>query len=876
MASEYIHSEQSISYILFDWQDGNGWQDVSEYVKWDTIEIQEEGLNQNYRHVQSSATFDLIYDETIYNKLASQTDDVLVTINMNGSLEDYTNLVGIARVGVTYLVNGTVGFTGRFKPFRNRTYNGIVDNMMISVDATDSSHLLDKPIGDIIYENYKVFDPTDTANSIVHQLALVAGFTLDKVSPICSITDVVPVFAPPKTDASILKTLDDLFFEHGYTLNFDSRDRIACINWLGNTTPVFTFDDCNMKLETTVSYQDRDNKYKGIAVKYYELGTRANTLVYRDSKLPYGDREAFAGYDILAGFRYPPEANGTDPGTGDNYMVKQKYTNDGIEYFTNEAVAKGIEKEYYYKAFKSDFSDIIKTTNHRLEKKWDSGIVLEKNDYGNKEAEILLLNNTAGPLKVYYLNVYADVTYRTTSREVTRNVFNDGDEYQSYTLAYIYTQAQADTIADRLASDMAIGRIEYSLLSSNNVLMGSPVHISMGDGTEQDCIVVSRSYSESDGKYEYLLVGIGAETQSKGATSTVDAPVGSQGEATTHVPRYVGGFTSDDLALTNAVPTMKMGDWYLYTGTTDASRTKGKVYRWSTNDSNGNAVWTEVTTKDYIAPAIEDAMALADGTVDTIQIAEDWADAVILNKLFVEKLGAQSVSVSSNTGTGPKVELLKDGNVGLKVNDGTSDVLRAYVGATGSFGAGDVVIGDLNGPSDTSNAGVMWDNSASKLILNGDVSYSFLQAPTVSAGDTNKLVYGDELFTTITDTQGGSVGTVIATFRIESIVSGSIRLRWQWSGTRATAPATSRAILYAKRNRGGTVTTLGTYGGNGSGSVGGTEVLDVSVLPRDLIYLTISVNYGFKMQVLGYSANIVEDLSDTIVSMPITGPFGNV
>ena len=756
MSSPFNHDEQIVDYVLFDWQDGNGWQDVSHVVKWDSIEVQEQAMNQNYRFVQNSANFTLIYDETVYNKLIAQTKDVLVRIQTKGSLEDYKNLVGVARVGTTYLTNGSYAFTGRFKPYRNRTYNGIVNNMMIPINATDSSRMMDKEVGDIIYENYKICDQANTAQSILHQLTVLSGLPITKVNPLLQIDVTVPIFAPAKPTQLIKKLLDDLLFEYGYTLTFDAYDRVHAYNWLGDTTPIFTFDDTNMKLQTEVAYQDKDQEYKGVAVKYYGYGTKESILLYRDNDMPYGDTIGFefTGFPVQGATKYPLQTNADDPATGLPYVVKQKYTDDGIKYFTNSIVESGRQNQYYYKAFQSDFSDIIKTENHTLNYRADTEITVVSTDFGNKEAEVIFQNTlpasdpvSTNTRNIYYFNIYGDVTYRTSERVRRKDIFDDATEYKEYTLAHVFDDvagnAHIENLIERLASDMAIQRVTYKVTASRDIGVGRIVHISMGDGTEQDCVVLSRSYREADGKYVYELMGIGEETQADGTSSVNVAPPIAGGSTETHVPRYVGAYDSDALALSGSTPPMRPGDWYLYSGTTGGGRTKGGVYRWTNTQSDGTAVFTQVVTKEYVSPAIEDAMALADVSAETIQIAEDFADSVILNKLFVNRLGAQAVTVKSAT-SGPYVEISSTSPEALKVNDGTNNVLRAFTGTSGNFGTGDIVLGTPTGSTTpsvfTAESGIFWDQSRRNMQLLGVLGTPDVRDATMSISPGSGLI----------------------------------------------------------------------------------------------------------------------------------------
>ncbi len=64
--------------------------------------------------------------------------------------------------------------------------------------------------------------------------------------------------------------------------------------------------------------------------------------------------------------------------------------------------------------------------------------------------------------------------------------------------------------------------------------------------------------------------------------------------------------------------------------------------------------------------------------------------------------------------SGARVRIFPDNDTGIQVVDGTgSDVFKVMVGGSGDPGAGDVILGDVNGQH------VMWDNSAGALEISG-------------------------------------------------------------------------------------------------------------------------------------------------------------
>jgi hypothetical protein len=114
-----------------------------------------------------------------------------------------------------------------------------------------------------------------------------------------------------------------------------------------------------------------------------------------------------------------------------------------------------------------------------------------------------------------------------------------------------------------------------------------------------------------------------------------------------------------------------------------------------------------VTEAVYTAPAVSDALGLNPTVPNTIAAT------------YIANLETNNLSVKSSKAGGGYVEMLKEDALGLRVNDGSSNVLRAYVDADTNFSKGDVVIGNLTSPTDTNNKGIVWNNTAKQLDVRG-------------------------------------------------------------------------------------------------------------------------------------------------------------
>lgn len=512
--------------VYLDFSDGNGYRDVSSLVKYDSLSITMRSFSDTFHYAQNEATFTLLFDVTIFNLFKAATVNVLcriVDVYDDAYLTAENGAYLLTEAGL-YLMRETGGaiplFYGIIPATSSYKYNGILDNTMFTCHATDSIQLLDKKVGDICYRNYTIMNPASPTTSIVHQLAYIAGFTSAQIDSSITIPTVVQAVSPPSEDESVLTMLDNILFEYGYALNMNEADQISPIQW-NNTTSgyVHQFDDTNIVKE--IERTEKEIEYEGVEVTYNELADRSNVLLYRED-IPYNSSGGFAGVALLSGYMYPAEANVIDDTTGKNQVVDYVYTDESIKYFTNKAVTKGIQDQWNYKAFSSDFSAIVATSGHYLNwnadrKGTDVNVVTSGYDvvidgvnvptyyFGNKKARVILKNNGAAAF-LYYMNINGDVLYRTADRKMLVQNVASTTKVEKYTANFLYNSTDVSALATGLAKNHQVGNVDYTFSSEDAVDVGSVVRVYMDDGTDTTAMVMQREYDESKPTlYDYEL-----------------------------------------------------------------------------------------------------------------------------------------------------------------------------------------------------------------------------------------------------------------------------------------------------------------------------------------------------------------------------------
>lgn len=646
----------------FDLQDGTGYRDVSAYIASDSLVVTTRAFNESYTPAQNTATFKLVYDATLYNLLLAQTKDILVRIVEVILAKDICteNDEEIATAETHYLSTGTKRivtetstpilikqvdtlitedaapvrlFQGHMAPSYERTYNGIMYATQLSCSAEDDLSYLDTPIADpdvleliggVVYTSCKVCDPSNPTNSIVHKLAAIKGLS---VSSTCSIPTVIAKFAPENETDTIKDVMAKLLYEYGYTLFIDAYGIINPVLYrkATDTTAVYTFSDANIIKEVSITETVQD--YDGAYVTYYESKKAEKILLYRDDNCGYNDDGTFAGYSVLSGYKYPPETNVIDDTTGTWTKVYQEYTDEAIKYWTNKAVANNLD--YNYKAFSSDFSSIIATENQYQYSRVDSGIVADSTtEFYNKKCRIVWKNPEPTAKKIYYNNVYGDVYYRGVAKKL--KIYKTLDvkpvSPYEYSMQFVFDETNASAFAGFISAQyISCRHTKYTLTSEDLVSVGSFVNITLGDGTNQACIVMSDEFDFTELQHKYVLISVATTAL---AINAKDTSVTVTADNTYSYGNQINIVTVENIAeqVANNTPiyrgkwldteptTSVNGDWYVRYSVSSGTTNRGVFYK------NSSGVWTRTTDSRYVGSgAINDIINIcANSTYGTV------------------------------------------------------------------------------------------------------------------------------------------------------------------------------------------------------------------------------------------------------------------
>ena len=483
--------------VYFDFQDGAGWENVTAYIS-PEIRIRSRAMSDSFKYAVNYTSFTIRYNAALFARLRAETEYVLVQIRED---DDTTNL-----------------FTGEFLPAISTTYNGLLYTQNIELEVEDYTHRLDTNIAEFVKEDYPIL--AHTGNSLVHSLFTAAGVSTSLISTSVSISTNVEAVALQE-DSNALEFLSTIMYEYGWVPNWDENGLFKPIKWIqaSGATPVFTFNEDNISIEVEESTAQIDDE--ALKLYWYGLGERTNTIVYTEDT-PYDEDGNFEGVAVLHDTFYPEEANVIDDTTGTYQKVYQEYEDSGIKFYQSRyGVAEGYDQ--YSPSFAvehSDFTKLLITKNHVLYTRKDDSLVVETEEYNNSKARIRLANYTAGSLYLYYLHINADVTFTKSQSTVLVEYVTGTQKIQEYDTKFIYTQADADTLAKAMSNALWYGKHTYSFPSDEYVAEGALVAIVTNSGINTTGIVMEREYDAITEAYTYEVKQIIPTYQAVSARTT--------------------------------------------------------------------------------------------------------------------------------------------------------------------------------------------------------------------------------------------------------------------------------------------------------------------------------------------------------------------
>ena len=441
------------SFVLSSGGDITNLVDISSVVK-------TRRLHSELKPNVNKCEFRAMFDATLWSALLA-TEDITATITKDG---------------VTY-------FYGYVSP--NFSTEISQSRKFISLIVEDPTlKLLGKTIASpLVYVGAKVCDPADTAHSLVHLLCAAAGVTLAGGLP--TLSAVVPyVCALPDDKATYAGILSELLYCHSWVYSFNDDGALYLYETVngGAVTTTATLD-----IVANGGSVRRSLQSKKIPKKYDDLRVRFDSVEFRSGIVLFRDTSGAAGSNECT---ITLEANGNG---------------DGKDYYPTNSGATEVFSEWK----NPDGLTVVAATSVALDTIIGGGIELSRVLTNYTRRASFGYHNTSGYAQIITrLRIKGDAWVKT-AENVARSS-SAGQLLLEYKAKYIFTTAQAQALAQRLAQYYAYSSQVYNARSKADIAIGTYVLVSdsVYSGRSQKCRVVGRKYLDYERVNEYDLEAV--------------------------------------------------------------------------------------------------------------------------------------------------------------------------------------------------------------------------------------------------------------------------------------------------------------------------------------------------------------------------------
>jgi len=425
------------------------------------------------------------------------TDQCSLTLRYDADLMASLSSV-VGEVTVRILKDGEPFFFGRIPPtesFESAGASGGSDPDVsdLELEVTDFGNKLDREItadDEIAWENLPVCDPSAPWVSIVHRLFSLCGLTLNT-----TVAEPTVLRGFARDSGTVASALDTLLYEYGLVAYQRENGEWDLYRWIEESPEATeTLDAENIMASLKVERVERESD--AAKVVWYGLKEKAQALVYM-ADLPFGDDNQRSGYPVQPGLLWPEEANVED--TWFDYQ--------------DTSLAKTLSESGQRIVSNKDFTQILLTSNHTLDVHIDSGLAQSFTPvFQNKRAHLAYLNPTAGPLNIYYCDIYANVVYRAAENAVTKNAVLSPVKTNTYEAEFIHDAESASRLACAMA-DLLYGKSvwRYTFPMEDKLTLGAVATLTDPySGLSTTVRIVERSYDPETDIYTYKAISIKA------------------------------------------------------------------------------------------------------------------------------------------------------------------------------------------------------------------------------------------------------------------------------------------------------------------------------------------------------------------------------
>ena len=522
--------------VLIDY--GTGWVDLTSYGGTDlvrnTLKLSDKLYTKDFKPALSSATFSATMDSTLAGNLIASTDDIRCRINKDA----------------------VVWFDGFTRPITNFI---VKSDKAIEFEVFDYGYLLDKSLqADFLVDNYKVCDPADTDNSIVHLLLESAGYPTGQVAITTTISDTIQLltFSKGKKYSDVIGTL---LFDFHHTFFVDHSGNLNIYDWApSSVSPADTITESDIISQLQLSRDDIEDDQ--VRVIYNKYGFIENhTLIY--------EKATKTGYGKFIGITRGGEDANTDAGynassitwPSTDYKTFQ-YTlpdseDNNLEILKIENPVLSLSGYRFYED--SKLFGLITFTNY---KKSTSHLTLLEETYGPSSATLQWTINP-GALRKIKLTSDLSVVYKGENKTSVYSIDGATGRLKEYESEYIYDDETAKALASALISVMEYGRFNYSFSSIEDYSLGEYYTLtSTSLNTSGDIRIIGRQYDEITKIWNYDATSVGESSVVAGSIIEGGGFIPYNQDEYTAIANSVGAGLESDGTITQPISGFSIGD----------------------------------------------------------------------------------------------------------------------------------------------------------------------------------------------------------------------------------------------------------------------------------------------------------------------------
>lgn len=334
--------------------------------------------------------------------------------------------------------------------------------------VSPTNYLKSKIPETLAYTAIRVSAASAAIPSLVRHVLNAAGY-VDADIVIPDITATIPAVVIEENTQTYFDVVKNALKEYCYILDFDETGKTKYYELFpASVTSTHTFDGSNIRVSVVQSI--RPEEYDAVHVQYPEVETVTGTLLFKDTTDPAGLNDCTVNID------------------------PSSYLNG---------------EEFWYAEYSSDRGEILAASGAALDIIKDAEISVLSFSGLAKRAKLSIRNTSATFVRtIRRLRITGSAVVQTGVSVVKRAKTTETEKVFEFDTQYIFAKADAENLANKLASYFDTSDFTYALGSEDRVAIGAIVTVAETGIGSNLCRVTERQFDGKIGLYTYKLEAI--------------------------------------------------------------------------------------------------------------------------------------------------------------------------------------------------------------------------------------------------------------------------------------------------------------------------------------------------------------------------------